>query len=55
MSRPQINYEQATGRFPAGTLKRIDKVLEPDESLAEFIREAIERGLRRRERAQGKG
>jgi Meiotically Up-regulated Gene 113 (MUG113) protein len=48
--RPQINEEQTPARFPAGTLGRIDAVLEDGESRAELIRKAVERELKRRER-----
>ena len=36
--------------FPAGTLDRIDAALEDGEKRADFIRDAVERELRRRER-----
>lgn len=49
--RPQINHEQTPARFPEGTLDRIDAVLAEDEGRADLIREAVERELRRRERA----
>lgn len=48
--RPQINHEQTPARFPDGTLKRIDATLEEGESRGEFIRKAVERELKRRER-----
>ena len=50
--RPQINEEQTPARFPKGTLKRIDAVLDPEtnEKRADFLREAVERELKRRER-----
>lgn len=50
MGRPRINDEATNARFPAGTLDRIEAVLEEGEGKADFIREAIERELRRRER-----
>lgn len=39
-------------RFPGGTLDRIDRVLDPDtnEKRSDFVREAVERELKRRER-----
>lgn len=49
--RPQINHEQTPARFPEGTLARIDAALFEDEGRADFIREAVERELKRRERA----
>jgi hypothetical protein len=53
MGRKQINEEQAPGRFPAGTLKRIAKTLKNGEKQADFIRAAVERELKRRERRVG--
>ena len=50
MGRRQINEEQIPARLPGGTLDRIDRVLEDKESRAGFIREAVERELKRRER-----
>ena len=38
------------GRFPAGTIARMDAVLETGEKRADLLREAVERELRRRER-----
>lgn len=50
MSRPQINFEQIPGRFPSGTLVRIDAALNEGEKRSDFLREAVERELKRRER-----
>lgn len=50
MGRKQINHEQTPARFPEGTLDRIDKVLDEDEGRADFIRDAVERELKRREK-----
>jgi hypothetical protein len=50
VGRRQINEEQTPARFPAGTLDRIDAALEDGEKRADFIRDAVERELRRRER-----
>lgn len=50
MGRKQINEEQTPARFPGGTLERIDGVLEDGEKRSDFIREAVERELKRRER-----
>jgi hypothetical protein len=52
MGRKQINQEQTPARFPAGTLDRIDAVLEDGEKRADLIRQAIERELKRRERSK---
>ncbi|HYF56694.1 MAG TPA: YlcI/YnfO family protein [Salinarimonas sp.] len=48
--RPRINHEQIPARFPEGTLERIDDTLDEGEKRADFIREAVERELKRRER-----
>jgi hypothetical protein len=37
-------------RFPEGTFERIGAVLENDEDRTDFVRLAVERELRRRER-----
>jgi len=50
MSRPQVNFEQIPARFPEGTKARIQAVLEEKEPAAEFIRVAVEKELRRREK-----
>ena len=50
MGRSRINEEQMPARLPAGTLDRIDAVLEEGEKRADLLREAIERELKRRER-----
>lgn len=52
MGRKQINHEQTPARFPEGTLKRIDAVLEEGEKRSDLIREAVDRELKRRERLQ---
>lgn len=50
MGRKQVNFEQIPGRFPEGTMERMDAVLEDGEKRADLIREAVERELKRRER-----
>ena len=52
MGRKQINEEQTPARFPAGTLARIDAVLdeEANEKRSDLIREAVDREIKRRER-----
>lgn len=50
MSRPQINYEQMPARFPKGTLRQMDSVLDEGEKRADLIREAVEREIKRRQR-----
>lgn len=50
VGRKRINDpdEKLTARFPAGTLERINAALAPKEPQAAFIREAVERELKRR-------
>lgn len=50
VGRIKINDEQTPARFPEGTLARIDAVLEGKEKRSDFIREAVEKELKRRER-----
>lgn len=50
MGRKQINEEQMPCRLPEGSLARIDAVLEDKESRAAFLRTAVERELKRREK-----
>ena len=55
MGRLRINDETTISRFAAGPFRRIDKALRPiegrgPEKRSEFIREAVERELKRRER-----
>lgn len=50
MGRKRINDEQTPARFPAGTLDRIDAVLDEGEKRSDLIRKAVERELKRRER-----
>ena len=48
VGRPKINDEQTPARFPSGTLARIDGALGEREKRSDFIREAVERELKRR-------
>jgi predicted DNA-binding protein len=50
VGRVKINDEQTPARFPEGTLARIDAVLSDKEKRSDFIREAVEREIARRER-----
>ena len=50
LGRKQINAEQTVARFRAGTLARIDAVLDPKEKRADFLRDTIEAEINRRER-----
>jgi hypothetical protein len=51
VGRRKINFDKMLARFAEGVFARIDAVLRPGESRAEFIRDAVERELERRERA----
>jgi Arc/MetJ-type ribon-helix-helix transcriptional regulator len=50
MSREQINHENTMARFPDGTLDRIKDVLRDGEKQSDFIREAVETLLKKREK-----
>lgn len=50
LGRPRINEEQTPARFPAGTLARVDAACSEKEKRSDFIREAVERELKRREK-----
>jgi hypothetical protein len=50
MGRPPMNVTMTSVRLADDTRKRIDKVLENNEKMADFIRAAVERELKRRER-----
>lgn len=50
MSRQRQWDENMTARFAKGTFKRVEAVLDEDEDRTDFVREAVERELKRRER-----
>lgn len=50
MGRKQINAEVYLAKFPEGTLERIDAVREDKEPRAAFVREAVDREIKRREK-----
>lgn len=52
VGRTKINDEQTPARFPVGTLARIDGVLADKEKRSDFIREAVEREIKRRSKAK---
>jgi hypothetical protein len=52
VGRVKINDEQYPAKFPEGTLARIEAVLEGKEKRSDFIRAAVERELKRRERVK---
>ena len=49
MGRKRINGEQMPARFPSGTIRRIDTVLNDGETRSSFIRRIVERELKRLE------
>lgn len=49
VGRPRINAEKTMARFADGTLARIKAVLRDGENQSDFMREAVELELRRRE------
>lgn len=50
MGRKKLWSEDMQARFEDGTFERIDAVLEESESRTDFVRLAVERELKRRER-----
>jgi hypothetical protein len=48
VGRKRINDESMLGRFPKGTLLRIDSLLDEKEKRADFIRSAVEFEIERR-------
>lgn len=50
VGRPPLWSENMQARFKAGTFERIARVLGENEDRTDFIREAVERELKRRER-----
>jgi hypothetical protein len=54
MGRTKRWAEDMQARFPRGTFARITAVLREDEDRTEFVREAVERELKRRERAESR-
>ena len=50
MGRKKRWAEDMTARFPEGTFERIEVVLEEGEDRTDFVRAAVEREIKRRER-----
>lgn len=50
MGRKKLWAEDMQARFPEGTFSRIETALKEGEDRTDFVREAVERELRRRER-----
>lgn len=51
MGRKKLWSEDMQARFPEGTFERIDAVLQEKEDRTDFVRQAVERELKRRERS----
>ena len=45
LGRKRLWYEDMVARFPEGTFKRIDSVLDPNETRTDFIRAAVTREI----------
>jgi hypothetical protein len=54
MGRKKRWHDVMGAKFPAGTFERIATVLEEEEDRTDFVREAVEREIRRRETAKPK-
>jgi metal-responsive CopG/Arc/MetJ family transcriptional regulator len=52
MGRPPMNVKPMLVRLGEDVPERIDQVLAPKEKRADLIREAVEREIKRRERAK---
>lgn len=52
MGRKRLWVEDMVARFAAGTFKRMDAARDEGEDRTDFVRAAVERELRRRERAK---
>ena len=52
MGRKKMWAEDMVARFVEGTFKRLDAVRKEDEDRTDFVREAVERELKRRERRE---
>lgn len=52
VGRKRLWHEDMVARFPKGTFERVEAVLREGESKTDFMREAAEREIARRERAK---
>ena len=52
MGRPKLNFDNMAGRFPQGTFERMDAVRGEGETRTAFVQEAVEREIKRREKAK---
>lgn len=49
MGRRKKNFDKMAAGFAAGVFVRMDKLLRKDETRKDFVREAVEREMQRRE------
>ena len=54
MGRHKLWSEDMQARFPEGTFERIEEVLAEGEDRTDFVREAVERELKRRAAVKSK-
>jgi hypothetical protein len=54
VGRKKLWSDDMVTRFPEGTFERIEAVSVDDEDRTDFVREAVERELKRRERTKRK-
>lgn len=52
MAKPKLLVERVLARFTAGTLHRIRSLAGDGEGVTQFIREAVDREIKRREKQQ---
>lgn len=52
MGRKMLYPDKIVAPLPAGSLKRVEAVLKPSEDKTDFLREAVEAELKRRERGK---
>ena len=52
MGRKKMWAEDMQARFPEGTFDRIEAVLEDSEDRTDFVRVAVEKELKRREKSR---
>jgi hypothetical protein len=51
VARPKKYVEDMVARFVAGTFARLQAMLAPNEDRADLVRDAVEREIKRREKA----
>lgn len=51
VGRKKVNFEQTPLRLPEGTLAKLDALLADGEARSDALRDAVDREIKRRERA----